>query len=198
MNLDVYSVGHSNHPVDVFLGLLKEHSIETVADVRSNPHSRFAPRYNQGALLEVLEGNGFSYIFLGRELGGRPGVPDFYNAAGGVLYERIAASAPFQQRIERFWWNSKVPYRVYVRGRKPSQVSSPVSPTRALHRRGIRVGHIRATGVVETEDKLTFGGPQRDSSWTCQVCLTNTVGPVRSKSGCGIGRNSLLRLIRVR
>jgi uncharacterized protein (DUF488 family) len=101
MNLDVYSVGHSNHPVDVFLGLLKEHSIETVADVRSNPHSRFAPRYNQGALREVLKGNGFSYIFLGRELGGRPGVPDFYNAAGGVLYERIAASAPFQQGIER-------------------------------------------------------------------------------------------------
>ena len=31
----LYTIGHSNHPIEHFLGLLRRHGIETVADVRS-------------------------------------------------------------------------------------------------------------------------------------------------------------------
>jgi len=39
----IYTVGHSNHPIERFLGLLQPHGITAVADVRSTPYSRFNP-----------------------------------------------------------------------------------------------------------------------------------------------------------
>ena len=41
----IFTIGHSNHPIERFLGLLREHGITTVADVRSTPASRFNPLY---------------------------------------------------------------------------------------------------------------------------------------------------------
>lgn len=37
----IYTVGHSNHPIERFLGLLQRHGIELLADVRSMPYSRY-------------------------------------------------------------------------------------------------------------------------------------------------------------
>ena len=44
------TIGHSNHAIGQFLGLLARHRVETVADVRSVPYSRFAPQYRKEAL----------------------------------------------------------------------------------------------------------------------------------------------------
>ena len=38
--LTVYTVGHSNVPLESFLALLWRHGIQSLADVRSAPHSR--------------------------------------------------------------------------------------------------------------------------------------------------------------
>ena len=36
----VLTIGHSNHPLDRFLGLLTQHGIEAVVDIRRFPGSR--------------------------------------------------------------------------------------------------------------------------------------------------------------
>src|SRR5207249_3733307 len=43
----VLTIGHSTHSAETFLGLLRQHHVEAVADVRSSPFSRFNPQFNR-------------------------------------------------------------------------------------------------------------------------------------------------------
>lgn len=68
--LTVWTIGHSTRTLDEFLGLLGEHRIEAVADVRSHPGSRHCPQFGQVALSESLIRHGLHYSWI-QALGGR-------------------------------------------------------------------------------------------------------------------------------
>ena len=66
----IYSIGHSNHTLERFLSLLKEHKIEVLVDTRSQPYSKYAPHFTGEYIKMELEKAGIPYLFLGKELGG--------------------------------------------------------------------------------------------------------------------------------
>lgn len=66
----LFSVGHSNQPLDDFLAILKAHDIAALADVRAFPASRRWPHFNREALEASLAENGIRYLWI-PELGGR-------------------------------------------------------------------------------------------------------------------------------
>ena len=66
----LYTIGHSTHPIETFLGLLAGHAIVTLVDVRSFPNSRRWPQFNQNELKASLERAGIPYEWC-RVLGGR-------------------------------------------------------------------------------------------------------------------------------
>jgi uncharacterized protein (DUF488 family) len=66
----IWTVGHSNHPIGRFLEILKAHRIERVLDVRRFPASRKWPHFNALALAMSLPAAGIDYIGM-PELGGR-------------------------------------------------------------------------------------------------------------------------------
>jgi uncharacterized protein (DUF488 family) len=68
----LFTIGHSNHPFEHFLALLRRHGVEVVADVRSRPYSRFVPHFGKERLARILADEGLGYVFLGQELGGKP------------------------------------------------------------------------------------------------------------------------------
>lgn len=68
----VYTIGHSNHACDAFLGLLKTHEIDTLVDVRSRPYSRWT-HFNQNSLSGYLDYAGIKYLWAGRTFGGHGG-----------------------------------------------------------------------------------------------------------------------------
>lgn len=74
----LFTVGHSNHPGETFIELLKRFGIETLVDVRSAPASRYNPQFNKPMLEQELPANGIAYVFAGRYLGGRPPDPACY------------------------------------------------------------------------------------------------------------------------
>ena len=94
------TVGHSNHPLEAFLDLLRIHGVTAVADVRSMPSSRFNPQYNRSALADALERNHIRYVFLGRELGARRDEAECY-VEGKARYELIAQTPLFRQGLDR-------------------------------------------------------------------------------------------------
>lgn len=51
----LYTIGHGRHPFDYFLGLLRQHGVEFVIDVRAFARSRW-PQYN-GLVLAELRAN---------------------------------------------------------------------------------------------------------------------------------------------
>src|SRR5262245_40597757 len=101
MPAHVFSIGHSRHPIGEFLRLLERHAIEVLVDVRSMPYSRFSPQFTRNALERAVEAAGRGYVFLGKELGGRPDDAALYDHAGHVLYGRLASSPSFERGIER-------------------------------------------------------------------------------------------------
>src|SRR5687767_14135263 len=66
----LYTIGHSTRELDVFLGLLSQNAIRTLADVRRYPGSRRYPHFSRENLQGSLEQVGVAYLHL-PELGGR-------------------------------------------------------------------------------------------------------------------------------
>lgn len=66
----IFTVGHSNHPMDRFLGLLAEHDIESLVDIRRFPGSRKHPHFNRESLASAATAAGVDYHWL-EALGGR-------------------------------------------------------------------------------------------------------------------------------
>jgi uncharacterized protein (DUF488 family) len=50
----VFTIGHSTHPIEVFVELLGRHGVGVVADVRSMPRSSRHPQFNAVALAAAL------------------------------------------------------------------------------------------------------------------------------------------------
>src|SRR4051812_29053595 len=67
----LFTIGHSTHPAEVFVELLRQHNVEVLADVRRFPGSRRTPQFNVGPLRESVAAAGIAYEPFGDELGGR-------------------------------------------------------------------------------------------------------------------------------
>ena len=97
----IHTIGHSNHPIERFVGLLLPHGITAVADVRSTPYSRFNPQFRREKLQASLADASIQYVFLGEELGARSSDPACYDASGRVSYAKLAQTPLFRKGIER-------------------------------------------------------------------------------------------------
>jgi uncharacterized protein (DUF488 family) len=96
----LYTIGHSNHPIERFVTLLRQHEVTAVCDVRSKPYSRYNPHFDREALKAALEASGIAYVFLGKELGARSDDPACY-LYGKVQYTKLAQTALFQAGLKR-------------------------------------------------------------------------------------------------
>jgi uncharacterized protein (DUF488 family) len=100
MSRIIYTIGHSNHTREKFINLLQEHAISAVADVRSQPYSKYTPQFNREALKEALKAQGIAYVFLGEELGARSSDLKCFDN-GKVQYGLLAQTGLFRQGIMR-------------------------------------------------------------------------------------------------
>jgi len=156
---EVFTIGHSNHPIRTFLELLERYQIEVLVDVRTNPFSRFSRQFSHEPLKASILNAGLKYLHLGKELGGKPKEPEFYDAQGHVDYERIARSARFSEGIERLVSGCRK-YRVAIMcaEENPSECHRRrlLCPVLAQHE--IAVKHIRGSGELCLEDDLEHDG----------------------------------------
>jgi hypothetical protein len=74
--------------------------VTAVADVRSDPVSRYCPQYDREPLADALAAAGIRYAFLGRELGARREEPGCY-ADGRVRFDLVARSSLFRRGLDR-------------------------------------------------------------------------------------------------
>jgi uncharacterized protein (DUF488 family) len=66
----IFTIGHSNHPIERLLELLEQHAIEELVDVRRFPGSRAHPQFNREQMQATLEERGIAYRWM-ETLGGR-------------------------------------------------------------------------------------------------------------------------------
>ncbi len=60
----VSTVGHSTHPIEEFIGILRAHGIRRLVDVRTIPRSRRNPQFSRENLPASLETAGIEYLHL--------------------------------------------------------------------------------------------------------------------------------------
>ena len=140
--------------------LLQRHAVESVADVRTMPFSRFNPQFNRHALERDLHATGIRYLFLGEELGGRPDGDRFYDQEGHVLYGRMSESPRFESGLSRLVERADTSrVAVMCSEEDPAGCHRFLLITRVLHLRGTGVAHIRGDGSTQrTEDVDAFQG----------------------------------------
>ncbi len=69
-NTKVYTLGHSNRPLNEFINILLKYKISVVVDVRRFPTSKRYPYFSREPLEKVLSSLGIKYVWLGDLLGG--------------------------------------------------------------------------------------------------------------------------------
>jgi uncharacterized protein (DUF488 family) len=57
----LWTIGHSNRPLEELIAMLRAHGIEALADVRSVPRSRHNPQFNRETLPGELAAAGIEY-----------------------------------------------------------------------------------------------------------------------------------------
>jgi hypothetical protein len=98
----LFTIGHSNHELPVFIALLRRHGVTEVADVRSSPYSAYNRQYNRESLAEYLRSSaGIEYLYLGRELGARREEPECFDERGQVQFDSVARTPLFQAGLDR-------------------------------------------------------------------------------------------------
>ena len=65
----IFTIGHSTHPIDEFIELLRTYNIKEIVDIRSIPMSRFNPQFNSDTLKQSLQQTNIKYKLL-KKLGG--------------------------------------------------------------------------------------------------------------------------------
>jgi uncharacterized protein (DUF488 family) len=101
----VWTIGHSVRPLEAFLDLLGENSIEAVADVRRYPGSRRWPHFAQESIAMALEQRGLVYLWF-PELGGRrtprsDSPNTAWRSASFRGYADYMATEPFAEGLDR-------------------------------------------------------------------------------------------------
>src|SRR4030042_1710223 len=154
-NLFIYTIGHSKQSMEDFLGLLQLHKIQILVDIRSQPYSKHVPQFNQKELEHAVKRAGMKYLFLGRELGGRPEGEEFYDSEGHVLYGRLAGSPIFLEGIFRLeeGLRKELIITLLCSEEDPKECHRRLLVARVLIRRNIEIRHIRRNGSIELEQE---------------------------------------------
>ncbi len=146
----VFTIGHSTHTVDEFVGLLRQHGVTAIGDVRSRPFSRHNPHFNREEMERFLRARGIVYVFLGKELGARSHDPSCYER-GRIRYDLLARTELFQSGLVRVREQTKT-HRLAIMcaEKEPLDCHRTILISRHLEPLGLEVRHILADGTIET------------------------------------------------
>ena len=163
----VLSVGYSQLTLEAFVERIAGAKVTAIADVRSAPYSRRQPHFDREALRAALKARDIAYVFLGKELGGRPSSPELFDA-GVADYDQIARTPLFEAGLKRVLDGARR-YRVCLMCSEaaPLDCHRCLLVGRALHERSVEVIHLLADGsecdqAAVEQQLIEMAGGDRD------------------------------------
>jgi len=133
--LRIWTIGHSNRSVEAFLELLREHSIQVLADIRSFPTSKIE-YFRREEMERWLPENGVEYVWLGKELGG-------YRKGG---YKRHMRTKLFREGVKKLLEIAKQKRTCIMCMEKNPKYCHRRFISAYLERKGVEVIHITEKG----------------------------------------------------
>jgi len=145
----IKTIGHSNHPIERFVDLLKRCGVELLVDVRSVPYSRRFPQFSRERLTKSLDAAGIAYVWEGEALGGK----------SGSSYTAAAARPEFKDTLGRLIERAAdTTVCLMCAEKEPLDCHRTVLVSRRLAERGVAIEHLLSDGSVrphvEIEERL--------------------------------------------
>lgn len=153
---NLFTIGHSQHKIEYFMCLLKEHKINYVLDVRSTPYSKHISQYNKENIKRELNRFGIEYYPMGEYFGARSTEDALYSPKGYLDFEKIFHSAKFIKGME----NTKLGIEqgntlaLMCLEKDPIDCHRAIMVARAFDIEGIEVNHILDNGKLQTQKQL--------------------------------------------
>ena len=145
----IFTIGHSNYPIEKFIALLQKHAISLVADVRSEPYSRYCSHFNKAEIEHHLMAEKIRYVFLGIELGARP-KSSLYYEGNKVNFEKLVEGKEFQQGIQRLLEHiSNERIALTCAEKDPLDCHRMIILSRRLKNHQVNISHILEDGTLE-------------------------------------------------
>lgn len=150
MRATLYTVGHSNRPLNVFLSLLQEAAVGCLVDVRAVPSSRRHPHFARAALAAALASQRIVYLWAGAALGGfrqpRPHSPHVALAEAWRGFADHMDTEVFRSALEKLLADAHdAPTAIMCAEKQPSDCHRSLIAD-ALVARGARVIHLIDAG----------------------------------------------------
>lgn len=162
----VYTIGHSNRPVEHLVDRLRRHGVKVLVDVRSRPFSRHNPQFNRHDVAEALRVAGIPYVWLGHSLGGVPDDPSL-NTRGKPDYDKIRKSQRYQDGLADLAIGLEsplVPMALMCSEQDPSGCHRRRLVGADLIERGYELVHIMGDGELRTEHQIREGTGENQPS----------------------------------
>lgn len=149
---EIHTIGYSPHTPESFVELLHKHGVTAVADVRSNPYSKFKPDFNKESIEAALRKSDIAYVFLGDRCGARPNDAACYRD-NRVSFELLAKQSAFRQGIQRLREAmQRFNVALMCAEKDPVDCHRMVLVSRELARdRDVKVRHILGDGTCEEQ-----------------------------------------------
>ena len=144
----IRTIGHGTLPLESFIALLKQHEIQVVVDVRSEPFSARAPHFNRRTLEAALRGAGVTYRWAGETLGGRP--PSHLRTKSGAPdYERMSREPETARDLDHLAEASKqVRVALMCSEGNPAECHRSRMLEPELASRGVQIEHVLRNGEL--------------------------------------------------
>jgi uncharacterized protein (DUF488 family) len=134
--------------------MLEKAGVTAIADVRSSPFSRRAPHFSRDEFRATLKERGIKYVFLGKELGGRPRASSLY-CDGVADYEKMAEEPAFLKGIERVMSGAKEhAIALMCSEHNPLDCHRCLLVGRVLAARMVSLGHILNNGKIAEQEEI--------------------------------------------
>jgi uncharacterized protein (DUF488 family) len=155
----LYTIGHSTHPIELFISILKNMGINVIFDVRSTPYSKFAEQYNKDRLKTTLEKYNITYVPMGEQLGARYSDRSLLFTDGKVDFNKVEKTEKFKDGIMRINDDIKKGFTIALMcsEKNPLECHRFSMISHYLYNEGYEIIHLLPERTIEhgmLEDKL--------------------------------------------
>lgn len=142
--MDIYTIGHSNYPVEKLIDMLRHYNINCVIDIRGIPYSKYNIQFDKETIRYTLTKEGFIYLFMATEFADKRDTKVSYIEEGYADFEKVIEEADFIRGIERLKDGCNKGYRIALLGamQDPIRCHRSILLGKSLSEEGFNVMHI--------------------------------------------------------
>ena len=181
--MDIYTIGHSNYPVERLIDMLKHYNIDTVVDIRGTPYSKYNVQYNKEVIEHTLKEAGFIYIYMAPELAAKRINKISYNEEGYSDFEKVVNEESFKNGIQRLKNGVLKGYKIALLGamQDPIRCHRSILVGRELIKYGFNVKHILDDYKLASQKDLEQNLLDKYFMDRNQITIDNLLGNSKSE-----------------